>query len=155
MCVLLGDFLRQSLRLGGQERIALRDELKLVQGFLDIEMVRFGDRIGFDTDVDPEALGCMVPPLLTQPLIENAVRHGVGPLIEGGRVLVSAHRRLGFLEIAVDNPVGSDSKPQEGAGLGLNNVRQRLKNVFGDQSRVTVEQQKERFRVVLRMPCAS
>ena len=86
MCLLLADFLRRSLQLGVRESIPFGDELKLAESFLDIEKVRFGERLGIDQQVDPDCHSCMVPPLLIQPLIENAVTHGIAPMIEGGIV---------------------------------------------------------------------
>ena len=155
MCLLLADFLRRSLQLGSKEKISFDDELKLAESFLDIEKVRFGDRLAVERQVDPACRGCLVPPLLIQPLIENAVTHGIAPMIDGGTLRIEAQHRGSSLEIVLENPFDEDSGRQPGAGVGLKNVRARMKNMFGDEGRVDVEQTANRFRVVLRMPCAS
>ena len=92
MCVLLADFLRDSLALGSEPRIPLARELALAARFLEIERVRFGDRL----NVDVHAAGagdCLVPPLLLQPIVENAVTHGVAHVVSGGTIRVRAARR--------------------------------------------------------------
>jgi LytS/YehU family sensor histidine kinase len=155
MCLLLADFMRRSLQLGAKEKIPFRDELRLADSFLEIEKVRFGDRLDVERDVAQETHVCMVPPLLIQPLIENAIRHGVGPLIDGGAVRIVARRLDSRLEVVLENPYDADAVRGEGAGVGLQNVRDRLKNMFGDDSCVDVEQTDRRFRVTLRLPCAS
>ena len=133
MCLLLAGFLRLSLQLGAKERISLEDEIKLVESFLDIEKVRFGERLIVECSVAPECHACQVPPLLIQPLIENAVTHGIAPMIEGGTLNIEARRRGRSLEIVIENPFDRDSIRQAGAGVGMNNVRDRLKNMFGDE----------------------
>jgi LytS/YehU family sensor histidine kinase len=155
MCLLLADFLRRSLQLGAREKISFGDELKLAESFLDIEKVRFGERLGVDQQVDPACHSCMVPPLLIQPLIENAVTHGIAPLIEGGTLRIEAGRRGSSLEIVLENPFDEDSGRRAGAGVGLKNVRDRLNSMFGDEGRVDVQQTDSRFKVVLRLPCVS
>ena len=155
MCLLLADFLRRSLQLGAKEQISFGDELQLAESFLDIEKVRFGDRLGVEQQVDPECHSCMVPPLLIQPLIENAVTHGIAPLIEGGILRIEAGRRGSSLEIVLENPFDEDSGRRAGAGLGLKNVRDRLKSMFGDEGRMDVQQTGGRFKVILRLPCVS
>ena len=154
MCLLLADFLRRSLQLGAKDRISFGDELKLTESFLEIERVRFGDRLDVEREVEVETHACMVPPLLIQPLVENAIRHGVAPLIEGGTLKIAAMRRGSSLQIVLENPYDEQSVRHEGAGVGLRNVRDRLRNMFGDEGRLDVEQSGGRFKVMLRMPCA-
>ena len=77
MCVLLGDFLRKTLGLGEKAAIPLRDELNLVRAYLAVEKVRYGARLSLEENIAPEALDFVVPPLLLQPLVENAVAHGI------------------------------------------------------------------------------
>src|SRR5436190_9892601 len=101
MCQLLGDFLRTSLALGARERVAFAEELSLAERYLAIEQVRFGQRLEVETRVEPRAKACLVPPLLIQPLIENAVKHGVADRVEGGVVRIEAERRGSVLVIEV------------------------------------------------------
>src|SRR5262249_40432912 len=84
MCVLLADFLRGTLAMSTRDRIPLEDELALTDRFLNIEQVRFGARLQVERQVDDAAARCRVPPLFLQPLVENAVTHGIAGLIDGG-----------------------------------------------------------------------
>src|SRR5262249_31785820 len=97
MCLLLADFLRDTLALGARERIAVRDELALARRFLEIEQVRFGDRLQMAIDAEPGTDAEAVPPLVLQPLVENAVTHGIAHVLEGGVVRISAARQLTWL----------------------------------------------------------
>src|SRR5262245_53781552 len=152
MCQLLGDFLRTSLALGGRDRVTLAEELELAGRYLAIEQVRFGPRLGFEREVEPGAERCLIPPLLIQPLIENAVKHGVADRIEGGVIRIEALRRDGALAIAVENPRDPEAPPRRGQGMGLENVRRRLAARDPRTAGVDVTCEPERFRVVVRLP---
>src|SRR6185436_7613332 len=84
MCEGLGDFLRRTLQLGAREAVTLREELALADRYLAIEQVRFGERLRVERAIDPAALECTMPPLLLQPLFENAIKHGVADRVDGG-----------------------------------------------------------------------
>jgi Histidine kinase len=149
MCQLLGEFLRTSLSLGARKRVAFGEELALAERSLAVEQVRFGERLMFEKQVSDSAARCMVPPLLIQPLIENAVKHGVADRIEGGTVHIEATVHDGVLEISVENPRDPDAPPRRGHGLGLENVRQRLSALDPRGSRVDVFPENQSFRVRL------
>jgi two-component system, LytTR family, sensor histidine kinase AlgZ len=153
MCILLADFLRGSLKLGSEKRIPLSEEMRLVDCYLDIERVRLGSRLKVQQDVDPQCEGCLVPPLIMQPLVENAITHGVAPTIDGGVVTLHAERNGAGLKIIIENPFEEDSKARNGAGLGLKNVKMRLANLYGGDARVDINQNAGRFRVELQLPC--
>jgi sensor histidine kinase YesM len=138
--------------LGARHRVAFAEELALAERYLAVEQVRFGERLSFEKRVDPEAGRCLVPPLLIQPLIENAVKHGVADRIEGGTVCVIASVQDGALEISVENPRDPDAPPRRGEGLGLENVRQRLSALDARQTRLDVFSEPEGYRVRLRLP---
>ncbi len=108
MCLLLADFLRDTLRLGSSSRISFADEWSLAERFLAIEQVRLGSRLHIAGDSDPQAAGCAVPPLLLQPLVENAVIHGVAQLVDGGTIRMTAHRNGQTLIVTVENPCDPD-----------------------------------------------
>jgi len=152
MCQLLGDFLRMSLSLGGRERVTLSDELALADSYLAIEQVRFGPRLVVDRRSDEEARACLVPPLLLQPLVENAVKHGIADRVEGGTIRIEAHRRGEALVVEVENPRDPEAPPRRGHGLGLDNVRARLDALDRRKTRVDVDRSPDRFRVVLTLP---
>jgi hypothetical protein len=152
MCERLGDFLRRTLALGARDSVTLGDELALVDRYLDIEHVRFGDRLQVELDVGPGAAACLVPPLLLQPLVENAVKHGVQDCIDGGVIRLAARREQDRLVLAVDNPVDPEAPSRRGAGVGLANVRRRLE-VFGAQgARLETAREAGRYRVTLTLP---
>jgi LytS/YehU family sensor histidine kinase len=104
--------------------------------------------------IEPGALGCLVPPLLIQPLIENAVKHGVADRVEGGTLLIEARRKGDTLEIVVENPRDPSAPPRRGVGMGLENVRQRLAALDPRRAHLDVSEESERFRAVLSLPAA-
>lgn len=149
MCEGLGDFLRRTLRLGAREAVTLGEELGLVDRYLTIEQVRFGERLKLERSVDPAALECLLPPLLLQPLIENAIKHGVADRIDGGIVRLAAERRSGQLVVTLENPVDHDAPSRSGDGLGLENVRRRLAVLGPREGSLVVSREADRFRVTL------
>ena len=152
LCVGLADFLRRILTLGSRETIPLAEELDLAEQLLTIEKVRFGDRLCHEIRADDAARACPVPPLLLQPLVENAVTHGIAQLLEGGGVRITAQRRGDELLVAVENPRDPDSPGRRGAGIGLQNVKRRLAALHGDAATFRVVPSPESFRVELRLP---
>jgi sensor histidine kinase YesM len=151
MCVLLGDFFRDSLALGSEDRITLARELKLAARFLEIEQVRFGDRLRVSVEVPSEG-AVLVPPLLLQPLVENAVTHGVAHVLDGGLISIRTSVAETTLKIVVENPCDADRPRRTGTGVGLANVRARLFAVYGDVARVVSTEADEMWRVELTLP---
>jgi two-component system sensor histidine kinase AlgZ len=154
MCFLMAGFFRKSLGLGRQDAIALAEEISLAETFLAIEEVRFGERLRTRFEVAQDTLSLAVPPLVLQPLVENAVHHGVAHLVEGGEVKVEARRRDGLLELSVENPCDPDRPQSRGAGVGLSNVRSRIEALFGHRASVDVDAAPERFRVSILLPAS-
>jgi len=136
MIARLSDLLRSSLENVGAQEVSLRKELDLVQRYLDIQQVRFEDRLRVNFEIDPGTLDAVVPNLLLQPLVENAIRHGLADRLEGGELAISAHRMNGSLRLAVrDNGCGlpGDSMRE---GVGLSNTRARLRQLYGDAQEI-------------------
>ena len=154
LCVRLGDFLRRSLTLGSRERIPLSEELDLAEALLSIEKVRFGDRLSHDIQADERSRHCTVPPLVLQPLVENAVTHGIAQMLDGGAVRIAAEQRGERLLIVVENPRDPDSPDPKGAGIGLQNVRRRLTALYHGEADLRVRSEPQLFRVELRLPCS-
>lgn len=152
MCLLLAGFFRKSLKLGGTREIAFGEELYLAETYLAIEEVRFGERLRVATEIGEDTLALAVPPLVLQPLVENAVHHGVAHLLEGGEVRLSARRRGDRLELEVENRCDPDRPASKGTGVGLANVRARLEAIFGHDATVEVSPAADRYRVRLTLP---
>lgn len=153
MCVLLGDFLRGTLHLSTLERIPLGQELGLVDQFLAIEQVRFGERLRLERDIAADALAIAVPPLIVQPLAENALRHGVAQRLEGGTVSIQARVVGDELIVAIENPVDGPPKPRTGRpAVGLDNVRRRLEAGYGRTGQLRVGGDGHRYRAEIRLP---
>jgi two-component system, LytTR family, sensor histidine kinase AlgZ len=126
--------------LEGAERklVLLQDELDAVRDYLEVERARFGDRLRYEIEVAPGAASVKVPPMLVQPLVENAVLHGVGRRVEGGGVRLSARTEAGALELVVcDDGAPSDAPKHRGAGTSLRNIAERLRLLYGDAASLT------------------
>jgi two-component system, LytTR family, sensor histidine kinase AlgZ len=155
LCVALGDFLRRSLTLGTRDSVPLSEELDVAEQLLSIERVRFGDRLSHEITAGDDARACAVPPLLLQPLVENAVTHGIAQRLEGGRVRITAERRGDELVVAIENPRDPDSPGRRGTGIGLANVKRRLAALHGDAAALRVQPSADGFRVEVRLPATA
>ena len=153
MCIRLSDFLRNTLGLGERESIAWKDELDLVRAYLDVEKVRFGARLKVEMNVHSDCSDCRVPPLVLQPLIENAVKHGIATLVDGGTIRVQGEVRDGLLRVLVENHFDRDSPPARQHGLGLRNVRNRLQTRFGTAASLVARAEDDIFRAEMVVPC--
>jgi two-component system, LytTR family, sensor histidine kinase AlgZ len=152
MCILLAEFLRMTLGLGEKASIPLSEELSLVHRFLAIEKVRFGARLQMTEEVSEECKTMLIPPLLLQPLIENAVTHGIAHLPDGGSVRLAAHSENGRLLILVEYTFDAEATPGHRNGMGLANVRQRLEARYQKLASMRVAPNATLFQVNLSLP---
>lgn len=155
MTLQLAGFFRHTLGLEANRKVTLGEELELVRRFVAIEAVRFGPRLRFEQDAQEHALRGLLPPMLLQPLVENAVKHGIGHLLEGGAVRVRAARAGSQLRIAVENDADPDAcatAGDAGRGIGLLNVRQRLAAAYGVEASVHWTRAEREFKVDLVLP---
>jgi two-component system, LytTR family, sensor histidine kinase AlgZ len=152
MIILLADFFRNSLDLGTKGRIKLSAELALIDKFLTIEQVRFGSRLKVEQNVEKDTLDCRIPPLLLQPLLENAVRHGISQLVDGGTILLKTRLQNNKLIITIENPFDPDYVAKKGTGLGVKNVRSRIQTLYGSEGRIEINKANDRFNVELTFP---
>ena len=134
----LSDLLRLSLENLEVQEIPLKQELEFLGKYLEIEQMRFHDRLTVDIQIAPETLDATVPNMILQPLVENAIKHGIAPRSIGGRIDIKTSRRNGHLEISVSDdglgvPFGDIENVAE--GVGLSNTRRRLKHLYGDAHR--------------------
>src|SRR6266568_6656114 len=153
MCILLADFLRRTLGLGEKALIPLRDELALSHAYLSVEQIRFGARLKLEESTDSGSLDCLLPPLLLQPLIENAVAHGIANLTDGGWIRLDISQGAPeSLSIKIENNFDPEAPRRRGAGIGLKNVRQRLNTSYGNRASFDVQTNGNRFSVALSFP---
>lgn len=141
MLTRLSDFLRATLERADAQLVTLEEELACVRDYLGIEEERFRDRLTVRIDVERDVLGARVPNLLLQPLVENAIRHGIAPRAAPGRVEIAARRRNGVLELSVrDDGPGLPASSLEALtlGVGLANTRSRLEALYGSDHRLSV-----------------
>jgi len=153
MCVRLSEFLRHSLALGDRESIPLREELALATSYLEVERVRFGERLRVEERIETACEECAVPALLLQPLVENAVKHGVAGLLEGGAIRLVAERRGQAVAITLENAFDPDNAAPGKLGMGLEHVRRRLAVRYGDEAVFEAGPSQGVYRVTLRLPC--
>ncbi|HEY6390975.1 MAG TPA: histidine kinase [Bryobacteraceae bacterium] len=153
MCIKLSDFLRSTLSLGEKNSISLREELALAKAYLDVEQVRFGSRLRIELETDAECENCKVPPLFLQPLVENAVKHGIAGLVDGGTIRLRAHCSEGWLRVRVENEFDQEVPAARRHGLGLQNVRNRLRALYENQARLDTSVAGNLFVAEVELPC--
>jgi signal transduction histidine kinase len=137
----LSDFLRYTLDNDPMSRVTLGSELSAIDLYLEIEKVRFGDRLVIDKDIDPAALPALVPSLILQPMIENAIKYAIQPTEEGGTLGISAkvQRDTLVLQISDTGPgLGNGNNGQKSCGVGLRNTRERLQQLYGENQAFTL-----------------
>jgi two-component system LytT family sensor kinase len=136
MIARLSDFLRIALESAGVQEVTLKREMEYLDKYLEIEQVRFGERLTVRRAIDPEALDLLVPNLVLQPLVENAVRHGIAPRTSGGQIDVGARAVDGALTITVaDDGPGAVAIRE---GVGISNTRARLEHLYGASARLQI-----------------
>jgi two-component system LytT family sensor kinase len=133
MLAQIGDLLRTSLASEVTAEVALSQELAFTEGYLAIEQTRFGERLRIDITAPLETRDAMVPNMLLQPLVENAVRYGVAPLVEGGWIAIKSSVQADRLRIVIGNSGrrGEGKHKKNGIGIGLGNTEERLKTLYG------------------------
>jgi LytS/YehU family sensor histidine kinase len=152
MCLLLADFLRLTLGMGEKAVIPFSEELDLLEKFMAIEKVRFGERLKMGENISEEARHCFMPALLLQPLLENAVSHGIASMADGGLIRLEAHVQDGRLGIMVENDRDEEAPSRKRNGVGLKNVRSRLEARYGKEATFRAEADEDKFRVSMSLP---
>jgi two-component system, LytTR family, sensor kinase len=158
MIARLGDFLRQTLENAGAQEVSLQQELEFLKCYLEIERIRFEDRLTIQFDIDPQTLDARLPNLILQPIVENAIRHGIAPRTGPGRIEIEARRFNGTLHVQVtDNGQGLSPDSTNGTivkeGVGLANTQARLKQLYGDDHRLDLANTaKGGLTVILEIP---
>jgi len=141
MIARLGDFLRLTLENAGTQEVSLQEEIEFLRCYLEIERMRFRDRLTVHINIAPDALAARVPNLILQPIVENAIRHGIAPRSKPGRIEIYARRQDGLLQVQVTDdgpglPVNGNSKGKLKEGVGLANTQARLQQIYGKSHRL-------------------
>jgi two-component system sensor histidine kinase AlgZ len=152
MLARLGELLRASLELGTRPTYALAEELALAEAYLDLERARLGERLRLDWQVAAGVLDAEVPTWLLQPLLENAIRHGLARRRAPGLLQVRIAVQHNALQIDVRNPLPETAAPSESGGVGLANLRARLATLHGDAAQLQAGADGEGFRVRVTLP---
>ncbi|GAB3648810.1 hypothetical protein GCM10028791_13130 [Echinicola sediminis] len=155
MVLQLSSFLRGTIRKDEKEWVTVEEEVGYLKLFLGIEKVRFGHRLVVKFEIDENTLGLKLPPLLIQPLLENAVKHGVYGVLDLVEIKVRVFRAHHYLEVMISNPFDRDSVSEEGKGFGLNSIKRRLFLLFGRNDLLTFDDSEDIFQVHLRIPVAN
>ncbi|MEP1034974.1 histidine kinase [Ekhidna sp.] len=152
MVIKLSDFLRYSLGKDHSELNSLEQEIRNATLYLDIEKVRFGDKLKFEKKIGSECLSVQMPNLIFQPLFENAIKHGVYNSIEPVTIKLKCELVEGMLKIHVKNDFDQTSVPAKGEGIGLDNVKKRLTLVYGRNDLLEVNRSENEFSVAITIP---
>jgi len=140
MLIALSGLLRLTMETAGEQELPLRRELEFIERYLTIMHARFEDRLKFQIGIDPATHAALVPAFLLQPLVENAIEHGLGPRMAGGLISIRSRRVGGLLHLCVaDNGVGLNGIKRGPEGMGLGNTRNRLRELYGDAGRLELQ----------------
>ena len=154
MLLRLSELLRKALHSSSTLEVSLAEEVEFVRGYVEIEQMRLGERLRVTWEISPDSLFARVPSLLLQPLVENAIRHGIAPLTRAGTLLIRSWSAEGFVHLQVcDNGIGlTDAAPHgREAGVGLANTRGRLRQLYGERYRFELIE-RDGLSVELRIP---
>jgi LytS/YehU family sensor histidine kinase len=152
MILKLAEFLRYTLANNDQQKNKLKDELKNIKLYLEIEKIRFEDKFDFTEELTEECLEHEVPNMLLQPLFENAIKHAVYESLEKVNVNLKCSGENGYLKIEVSNTYDPETKSKKGTGVGLKNISERLKLIYHQDELMKVDKTDTVFRVTLFIP---
>jgi two-component sensor histidine kinase len=150
----LSDFLRRVLQDSDRQQVPLAEELEFTQKYLDIQKARFAERLKFTVDVAAELLSAQVPSLILQPMVENAVKHGIAQRVHGGAIHITASRNNGTLTLRVynDGPSLPAGWEKSQSGIGISNVRTRLQSLYGDGFELSMRNQRLGVEATVSLP---
>lgn len=154
MVLKLSDFFRGSLKREDQQWVALPDELQYLELYLDIEKVRFGHRLSTDVSCDEAACKSMIPPMLLQPVVENAIKYGLYDTLDDITITIKGWRDQGMLYVEVTNPFDASlqQQPHRGTGFGLSSIRRRLYLLFARQDLLEIAANGNIFKTLIKVP---
>ncbi|MFN8307890.1 MAG: histidine kinase [Ferruginibacter sp.] len=148
MLTKLSDLLRKTLDMPAKEFVTLREELELVRLYMDIQLIRFGDRLSIRYQLPAETLDKKIPVFIIQPLVENAIRHGIEPISDSGNIIISSFLRRQQLLIKIEDDGAGFNPVRTPGGIGLQNIKGRLDNHFGDRYSLQIQRREPRGTVI-------
>ena len=152
MITLLSQLLRETLDFDGRRLISLEEELEWTERYLEIERIRFEDRLTIEMRIHPETFDARVPPFILQPLVENAMKHGVATTTAPVTVTIEARRLDGQLRLSVADDGGGPHEPASGEGIGLENTRRRLETLYGGGQWLALHPRASGFEATVDLP---
>jgi LytS/YehU family sensor histidine kinase len=154
MVIALSDFMRYSLRKQQNEMVPLGDEINHTELYLKIEKIRFGDKMTYSFQADNDCLGCQIPTLLLQPLFENAIKYGVYEASDPVEIALLAKKENNHVVLTLFNTYDPEAATPKGEGIGLKNVRERLRLVYNSSNLMELNDLDGKFTVTIYLPCA-
>lgn len=152
MIIQLSSYIRYALKQDRNELVGFSEELEYTQLYLSIEKVRFGEKLIFKTECTPESQLAKIPNMIIQPLIENAIKHGVYESLVPVVLELKSFIENNKLKITISNDVDAESIPKKGTGIGLRNVRERLYLIYGKRDLMNTRREKDQYLVILTIP---
>ena len=153
MLTKLSEMLRYSLTKNGVNAIAVEEELEMVANYIALSKIQFEDRLDFKQNVDKEALQVQIPPMIIQLLVENAAKHGISNLKQGGAISLNIHKNQSNLNIEVKN-TGQLKIDRNSTQLGIKNIKQRLKFLYGEKSSFSLSEIENEVVAAIKIPLA-
>jgi LytS/YehU family sensor histidine kinase len=149
----LSDFLRGTLKKDDQQSVELKEELEHLKLYLEIEKVRFGHRLDVEINFEEATLGMYIPPLLLQPIVENAIKFGLYDTVDEILISISSYMKEGLLHVKVENPFDSETQAaSQGTGFGLSSIQRRLFLLYSRNDLMITEKKENRFITILKIP---
>ena len=152
MIAKLSEYLRYTMQHDEESLSSWKDELSSVESFLEIEQIRYGERLEFSINGDPKCLEAKIPTLLLQPVVENAIKYGVYESTEPVLIKLDGTCNSEILEITVTNPYDQDAMPEKGNGIGLLNLKKRMALLYSRRDLVSIRDDGKRFTVEIKIP---
>ncbi len=152
MIIKLSDYMRYSLRFGHESTISFKEEMENMERYLEIEKIRFGDKLVYQKEIPPESENFPIPNMILQPLLENAIKHGVYESTEPILIEIKAELKRNKLHITIENNYDPESVPRKGAGIGLKNIDSRLRLTYSRTDLLNYRNENGRFKVEMSLP---
>ena len=155
MIIKLSDYLRFSLQFKANDTVTFKEEIENIHRYLEIEKIRFGNRLNMEFDIPNECHSLLVPTMILQPLFENAIKYGVHESTEETLIKVQAIKESNYTRITISNNYDPESIPSAGQGIGLSNIKERMQLLYGSSELVTIINGNNTFTVTLYFPDTS